>query len=117
MCHDAGLKVKGFFIIGLPGETRETALETIQFAKSLNLEYADCYPITPYPNTPLWDNPEQYGMKIIKPTDGNWNDYYQVGKSGVNHEIKVIHNNLSNDEIIELVNLFNEEVNKKGLTY
>ncbi len=117
LCHDAGLKVKGFFIIGLPGETKETALDTINFAKSLNIAYADCYPLTPYPNTPLWDNPEKYNIKIIKPIDGNWDEYFQIGRSGVNHDLKIIHPNLSNDEIKELVNLFNKEVKKPGMTY
>lgn len=117
MCHDAGLKVKGFFIIGLPGETRKTALQTIEFAKSLNLEYVDCYPITPYPGTPLWDDPEKYGLEIIKPLDCNWDEYYQVGIKGAEHEIKLKHNNLSQKEIIEFVELFNKEVCKSGLTY
>jgi len=39
-CHKLKIRTVGTFIIGLPGETRESALNTIDFAISLNLDYA-----------------------------------------------------------------------------
>ncbi len=39
--------IKGSFIIGFPGETKETALETIEFAKSLNLNIINWHTYTP----------------------------------------------------------------------
>ncbi len=116
MCHKAGIKVKGFFIIGLPGETWETALDTIEFAKSLNLEYADAYILTPYPSTPLWEDPEKYGIQIIKPKDSDWSKYYQVGKGG-EFFVNIKHNNLSEEQLRELLKKFKEEVKAEGLTY
>ena len=35
-CHDLGIVVHGTFILGLPGETRETIQETLAFAKEVN---------------------------------------------------------------------------------
>ena len=35
ICYHNGIKTKGFFIIGLPGETEKTAQETIRFAEEL----------------------------------------------------------------------------------
>jgi hopanoid biosynthesis associated radical SAM protein HpnJ len=35
-CHELGIKIHGTFILGLPGETRETIQETITFAKEIN---------------------------------------------------------------------------------
>src|SRR3984957_1451959 len=35
-CHDLGIIVHGTFILGLPGETRETIQETLAFAKEVN---------------------------------------------------------------------------------
>jgi len=35
-CHDLGIVVHGTFILGLPGETRETIQETLKFAKEVN---------------------------------------------------------------------------------
>src|SRR5438132_12439052 len=37
-CHKLGLVVHGYFILGLPGETRETINNTINFAKELDVE-------------------------------------------------------------------------------
>ena len=39
-CHDLGIKIHGTFILGLPGETKETIRETIEFARDVNPAYA-----------------------------------------------------------------------------
>lgn len=43
------------FIIGMPGETRETVQETIDFCKRLNLQPEAIFFATPYPGTELYD--------------------------------------------------------------
>ena len=35
-CHELGITIHGTFILGLPGETKETIEETINFAKEIN---------------------------------------------------------------------------------
>lgn len=40
LCRKLKIRTVGTFIIGLPGETRESVLNTINFAKSLDLDYA-----------------------------------------------------------------------------
>ncbi len=35
-CRELGIRIHGTFIMGLPGETRETIKETIEFAKEVN---------------------------------------------------------------------------------
>lgn len=52
MVHDAGIKSMGHFIFGLPGDTRESALKTIDFAVK-NLTFAQFYCAIPYPGTEL----------------------------------------------------------------
>jgi len=42
-------------VIGFPGETEETAWETINFINSLNPDDIGCYIATPYPGTPMYD--------------------------------------------------------------
>jgi hopanoid biosynthesis associated radical SAM protein HpnJ len=50
-CHDLGIKIHGTFIMGLPGETRETMKETIAFAKEINPHTIQVSLAAPYPGT------------------------------------------------------------------
>lgn len=49
-----GIVVTGSFILGFPGETSEMAQRTIDFAKSLDIHYAQFSIMVPYPGTPLY---------------------------------------------------------------
>ena len=56
--HKIGLKVAAYFIIGLPGETREDMVETVKYAKALaraGVDEAAFSLFIPLPGTPLWD--------------------------------------------------------------
>ena len=50
----AGIKNWGYFIIGLPGETEETIVQTIEFSKKLPLDIALFHVAAPYPGTPFF---------------------------------------------------------------
>ena len=50
----AGIKNWGYFIIGLPGETEETIVETIDYAKALPVDIALFHIAAPYPGTPFF---------------------------------------------------------------
>lgn len=58
---EVGLKVSTPFIIGIPGETCEEALKTIEYAIELDPDIANFHALTPFPGTPLYDNIEKYG--------------------------------------------------------
>ena len=51
----AGLMVHGCFILGLPGETKETIKKTIEFAKKLDPDDAQFFPLIPYPATEAYE--------------------------------------------------------------
>jgi radical SAM superfamily enzyme YgiQ (UPF0313 family) len=50
-CHELGIKIHGTFILGLPGETRETIQETIRFATEINPHTIQISLAAPYPGT------------------------------------------------------------------
>ena len=50
-----GFILHGCFMIGAPGETVESAKETIKFAKSLPCDTVQFSGLCPYPGTPLYD--------------------------------------------------------------
>ena len=56
--HDAGLEVGAFFILCYPGETDDTVLETLRFARSLPLDYLGLSMPYPLPGTPLRERME-----------------------------------------------------------
>jgi len=51
----AGIRAKGYFMLGLPGDTEETMQQTIDFAGRLDLDDAMFSLTTPFPGTRLWD--------------------------------------------------------------
>jgi anaerobic magnesium-protoporphyrin IX monomethyl ester cyclase len=55
LCNSEGVKVGAFFIIGYPGETEKTLLNTVKFASSLQLDYLSFTLPFPIPGTPLFE--------------------------------------------------------------
>lgn len=54
-CKKLGLSVHGAFVMGLPGETRETIRETIEFARCLDLNSIQASLASPYPGTEFYE--------------------------------------------------------------
>ena len=53
--HAAGLRAKGLFIFGLPGETPETVKVTSDFILSLDLDEMNMTKFSPMYGAPIWD--------------------------------------------------------------
>jgi hopanoid biosynthesis associated radical SAM protein HpnJ len=60
-CHALGIIVHGTFILGLPGETRETIQETLAFAKEVNPRTLQVSLAAPYPGTFLYKQAKENG--------------------------------------------------------
>jgi len=60
-CHDLGITIHGTFIMGLPGETKETIEQTINFATEINPHTIQVSLAAPYPGTFLFDQAMEYG--------------------------------------------------------
>jgi anaerobic magnesium-protoporphyrin IX monomethyl ester cyclase len=52
---EAGIQTKGYFMLGLPGDTEATMQQTVDLAVELNLDEAMFSLTTPFPGTRLWD--------------------------------------------------------------
>ena len=61
-CKKLGLTIHGDFIIGLPGETRETIRKTIDFAKRLDVETIQVSIAHALPGTELYEYGAQNGL-------------------------------------------------------
>ncbi len=63
------LPIQAYFVVGLPGETKDTLKETLHFLKSLPLTKEDkvnFFLATPYPGSRLWNEKKEFGIKIIE---------------------------------------------------
>ncbi len=67
--QEVGLRVSTPFMFGIPGETFEEGMQTIEFALDLNPDIANFHAITPFPGTYLFDNLEKYGSISEELTD------------------------------------------------
>jgi hopanoid biosynthesis associated radical SAM protein HpnJ len=54
-CHELGILIHGTFILGLPGETKETIAETMRFAREMNPETLQVSLASPYPGTHFYE--------------------------------------------------------------
>lgn len=91
-----GIDTFGYFIIGNPGETKETIRETINFSKKLNLDYAQFSKISTLPGTELYE--------LLKKQMGYdyWREY--LLDSSKEKDLPKYECNLSEGEIQDLVN-------------
>ena len=58
---EAGIKTKGFFMIGHPTETTQTIEVTINFAKRVALDDFSIFKFTPFPGSEIYKVANQYG--------------------------------------------------------
>lgn len=56
-----GITIRGFFMLGLPTETYQESLQTIEFAKKLNPLWAQFTITTPFPGTPMFEMLKEKG--------------------------------------------------------
>jgi radical SAM superfamily enzyme YgiQ (UPF0313 family) len=94
----SGLMVRVFLLVGFPGESWETIQQTVDLMSECQPHEFSVYPLIPYPGTPIYENPEAFGITHI---NKDFAEYFQVGrgrKAGY-----VFHTDqLNEDEIAEM---------------
>jgi radical SAM superfamily enzyme YgiQ (UPF0313 family) len=91
MTRKAGIGVRGFFMLALPGETKSTMEDTISFAKRLDLTSAVFHLATPFPGTDLFALAKQSGELS--------NASYDTYTLGFSEEVPYIPKGLSAQDI------------------
>ena len=64
-CKKLGLVIHGDFIVGLPGETRDSIRKTIDFAKRMDTDTIQVSIAHPYPGTEFYDYVKKNGLISI----------------------------------------------------
>jgi len=96
----AGIKVAAFFMVGLPGESKESIQRTVEFAKSCGAEEICLGVHRPYPGTAVWQDPEAFGVRVIQ---------------GPNFEAYIETEHLSRAAMLECAQRASEELKQCGL--
>lgn len=63
--QEAGMIAVASIILGFPGETKETAWESVKLLKEINPDEIGIYIATPYPGTPMYDYVKKMGWLKI----------------------------------------------------
>ncbi len=94
--HQLGFTVHGCFMIGAPGETKDSARATIDFAKSLPLDTVQITGVASYPGTTLYKWAKENNYLLAK----DWKDWLTP-----QHEQRTLLNypQLSSKEIDEYI--------------
>ena len=71
LSKQAGLRVFGSFIVGLPGETHETLMDSHKLATELDILYGYHF-LSPFPGTTLKEELENYDLQILS---DDWSRY------------------------------------------
>lgn len=74
----AGIKVHGCFVLGLPGETKETIKETVDFALNLGVDTLQFSAAIPLPGTEFFRFCQENGL--LK--SHNWQDWLRGNEQG-----------------------------------
>ncbi len=75
VASEAGINVFNSFILGLPGESRDTARKSLAFGDELYHTYGAKYGfhmLAPLPGTEIFERAEDYGIRIL---NRNWSRY------------------------------------------
>ena len=93
-CRDLGLVIHGDFILGLPGETKESIRNTIRFAKQLDCETIQVSVAHAFPGTELFDFAQKGGfITNQKMEDGDGHQLAHIEYPGlpVEYVMEMVH--------------------------
>ncbi len=98
-CRKLGIIIHGTFILGLPGETRETIEETIRYAQELNPHTIQVSLAAPYPGTRMYREAVENGWLTEN------DSLHLVNDSGVQLS-PISYPHLPSEEIFESISTF-----------
>jgi radical SAM superfamily enzyme YgiQ (UPF0313 family) len=71
----SGLIVRVYLMVGFPGETWKTVQATVDLMLECMPDEFSVYPLIPYPGTPIYQEPEKFGIIAI---NHDFSQYFQV---------------------------------------
>lgn len=110
-CHEIGLRIKTFLMIGLPGESKETINDTISFLKRARPDDFDYTIYTPFPETEIWNNYKSFDIQFDK-DNLDYSKMFYKGKCG-QYSAQVSTSYLTSEEIEKYRDYVDIEIRKE----
>lgn len=116
---EVGLKIRLFFMIGLPGQDKNESGNIIRFIEEIKPDGVDLSTLIPFPGSDIYNDPDKYKIKITNKDFGSY--VFTVGLYGDEAEKDFIyqHDILDNEElkrerlkILEYIKAYNLSLNK-----
>ena len=85
--RQAGIKSFAFFILGYPGDTKESLERTSHYAIELDPDFANFYPAVPYPGTELYEKAKRTGWLASEDWSKMEYSYYQLRGNGLDEAV------------------------------
>lgn len=110
-CKRLGIRCKTSFILGLPGESRESMEKTREWILKYRPDRVQVGRLIPFPGTPLFKNIQNYDIQMEHTVDDDW---FYMGHNDTSHSF-VSTSHLSVAEIDEYWHKLNKEMKELGI--
>ena len=85
--REAGIRSFAFFIFGYPGDTPESIERTVEYALTIDPDYANFYPAVPYPGTEMYEKCRRDGLLASEDWSKMEYSYYLLQGNGLNEQV------------------------------
>ncbi len=103
--QEMGIDAHAWFMVGIPGETYEECLKTIEYAKNLNATDIEVNIATAWPDTDFYFTCKRNKWLVSE----DWSEYNEKSKALINTPY------LSREQVIEIHDLFKKEIQRQGV--
>jgi len=110
VAKEIGINCLASFLIGLPGETKETLKETVEFARNLGTYYG-FHILAPFPGTEVRERAEELGLRILT---NDWMRYSANEAITETEGASVEDLNQVDREYYDMIDRFNKYLEKAG---
>ncbi|MCQ9207390.1 MAG: B12-binding domain-containing radical SAM protein [Omnitrophica bacterium] len=108
LCKQVGISIKGFFVVGLPGEDRNSVHETIKFIEESKVDDLDITVFAPYPGSRIYEYKHKYDISFETTYESSW----YKGKPGF-YRSAVSTSGLNSEEIVKIRNKMEKRFKKE----
>ncbi len=116
---EVGLKIRLFFMIGLPGQGKNESENIIKFIEAIKPDGVDLSTLVPFPGCDIYTNPSKYNIKILNKDFSSYVSTLGLYGDETKKDFIYEHDVLSNEElkkerlkILEYIKEYNLSLNK-----